>query len=95
LIYIKPLGQAHRTLGAGLSVKDARGDAYAMLFERPIAEADVGKRYYPLRMTSPATGETTLALWTAGAWSPLNSVSQIDAKTGRTIDGFFDRINRT
>jgi len=74
-----------RTSGAGLAVKDAKGDAYAMQFDRPIAESGVEKRYYPLRVTSPAIGETTLELWTTGAWNPLNSVSLIDTRTGRTL----------
>jgi hypothetical protein len=74
-----------RTSGAGLAVKDARGDAYAMQFDRPIAAAGVEKRYYPLRVTTPAVGETTLELWTTGSWNPLNSVSLIDTKTGRTL----------
>jgi autotransporter-associated beta strand protein len=74
-----------RTSGAGLAVKDAKGGTYAMQFDRPIAEAGVETRYYPLRVTSPAVGETTLELWTTGSWSPLNSVSLIDNQTGRTI----------
>jgi hypothetical protein len=74
-----------RTSGAGLAVKDARGGSYAMQFDRPIIEPGVEKRYYPLRVTSPSVGETTLELWTTGAWNPLNSVSLIDTRTGRTI----------
>jgi hypothetical protein len=74
-----------RTSGAGLAVRDAKGGSYAMQFDRPITEAGTEKRYYPLRVTSPAVGETTLELWTTGAWNPFNSVSLIDTKTGRTI----------
>jgi hypothetical protein len=74
-----------RSSGAGLAIKDAGGDAYAMQFDRPIAGAGVEKRYYPLLVTSPAFGETTLELWTTGSWNPLNSVSLIDTKTGRTM----------
>jgi hypothetical protein len=74
-----------RTSGAGLAVKDARGGSYAMQFDRPIIEPGVEKRYYPLLVTSPSVGETTLELWTTGAWNPLNSVSLIDTRTGRTV----------
>ena len=74
-----------RTSGAGLSVKDDKGAAYAIQFDRPIVEPGAEKRYYPLRVTSPAVGETTLELWTSDAWNPLNSVSLIDTKAGRTV----------
>jgi len=74
-----------RSSGAGISVVDEKNDAYAMLFDRPITEAGIEKRYYPLKVTSPAEGPTSLELWTEGAWNPLNSVSLIDRKEGRTL----------
>ena len=42
-------------------------------------------RYYPIHVTSPSKGSTTLELRTEGAWNPLNSVSLIDRKEGKTL----------
>jgi hypothetical protein len=74
-----------RTSGAGISVRDLKDRGYTMQFDAPISESGVERRYYPLRVTSPAKGATTLELWTEGAWNPLNSVSLIDRKEGRTV----------
>ena len=74
-----------RSGGTGIAVKGAKDVHHAMLFDRPISETGVEKRYYPLRITSPAAGQTKLELRTEGDWNPLNSVSLIDSKEGRTI----------
>ena len=74
-----------RNSGAGIAVKDAKSIMYSIQFDAPISEASVEKRYYPLQVTSPSPGQTTMELWTAGAWNPLNSVSLIDSKEGKTI----------
>ena len=74
-----------RTSGAGIGIRDREEKSYAMQFDSPIAEAGVERRYYPIRVTSPAKGATTLELWTSGVWDPKNSVSLIDRKEGRTL----------
>ena len=74
-----------RTSGAGVSVKDSDGTSYAMQFDAPIKEAGSEKRFYNLKVTSPAVGRTTLEIASEGDWSPLNSVSLIDNKEGKTI----------
>ena len=47
--------------------------------------ADVLSDLDPLGVTTPKAGATTLELQPEGAWNPLNSVSLIDRKEGRTI----------
>lgn len=74
-----------RTSGAGISIRDREDRGYAMQFDAPITESGMERRYYPLKVTSPSKGATTLELWTEGAWNPLNSVSLIDHKAGRTM----------
>ena len=74
-----------RNSGAGIAIKDAKSKLYSIQFDAPIAEASVEKRYYPLRVTSPSPGKTTMEMWTSGAWNPLNSVSLIDVKEGKTL----------
>ena len=74
-----------RSSGAGIAVKDAKANFYSIQFDAPIVEASLEKRYYPLKVTSPSPGQTTMELWTSGAWNPLNSVSLIDSKEGKTI----------
>ena len=74
-----------RSSGAGVSIRDGQDMGYAIQFDAPIAETGKEKRYYPIHVTTPAKGATTLELWTEGAWNPLNSVSLIDRKEGRTI----------
>lgn len=74
-----------RSGGTGLAVKGERDVYQAMQYDRPIAEAGVEKRYYTLRVMGPATGQNTLVVRTEGAWNPLNSVSLIDTKAGRTL----------
>ena len=73
-----------RTSGAGLSVKERDGRACAMQFDAPIKEAGSERRYYPLRVTTPAVGQTKIEVSPEGDWNPLNSVSLIDKKDGRT-----------
>ena len=74
-----------RSGGAGIRIMGRDDMGYAMQFDAPIKESGVEKRYYPLKVTSPAKGATTLELWTEGAWNPLNSVSLIDRREGRTV----------
>ena len=74
-----------RTSGAGIAIKDEKNNNYAMQFDRPITAAGSEKRYYPLRLTTPSTGATTLVLRTEGEWNPLNSVSLIDTKEHKTL----------
>lgn len=74
-----------RASGAGVAFMDAKDNFYAIQFDAPIEETGVEKRNYPLKVTSPTTGETTIEIWPSGAWSPLNSVTLIDKKEGKTI----------
>jgi hypothetical protein len=69
----------------GIRIMGRDDMGYAMQFDAPIKESGVEKRYYPLKVTSPAKGATSLELWTEGAWNPLNSVSLMDRKEGRTV----------
>ena len=73
-----------RTSGAGIALMDAKDNTYAIQFDAPIKEPGVERRYHPLRVTSPKVGQTTLELWTDGAWDTQNSVSLIDKKEGKT-----------
>ena len=73
-----------RSSGAGIAVKDESGNAYAIQFDRPILGAGTEKRYYPLRLTTPVPGSTTLTLQTEGVWNPSNSVALLDNKEGKT-----------
>lgn len=74
-----------RSGGAGVSVKGSKDIQHAQLFDRPISETGVERRYYPLKVTSPSKGATTIELKTEGDWNPLNSVTLIDKKEGRTM----------
>ena len=74
-----------RSSGAGIAIKDAEGLAYAIQFDRPILEAGREKRYYPLRLTTPVVGSTTLMLQTEGDWNVANSVALIDTKEHKTL----------
>ena len=74
-----------RSSGAGVSIMDGQGMRYAIQFDAPIEETGKERRYYPVHVTSPTKGATTLELWTEGAWNPLNSVSLIDRKEGKTL----------
>jgi hypothetical protein len=74
-----------RTSGAGLSVMERNGRPCAVQFDAPISEAGKEKRYYPLTVTSPAVGQTLLEISSEGDWNPMNTVSLIDTKEGKTI----------
>jgi hypothetical protein len=74
-----------RSSGAGISIRGKDEVHHALLFDPPIATTGLEKRYYPLKLTSPAKGATTLELWTEGSWNPLNSVTLIDKKEGKTL----------
>lgn len=74
-----------RTSGAGLSVRERDGRPCAVQFDAPIREAGTEKRYYPLTVTSPAVGQTNLEIASEGDWNPMNTVSLIDTKEGKTI----------
>ena len=73
-----------RTSGTDLSVKDRDGKVCAVQFDAPIKEAGIERRYYPLGVTTPAVGQTRLEISTEGEWNPLNSISLIDTKEGKT-----------
>lgn len=74
-----------RTAGTGLAVSMNNGKGYAMQFDRPITESGTEKRYYPLIVTAQVKGSSSLSLQTEGKWNPLNSVSLIDTKEGKTL----------
>jgi cytoskeletal protein CcmA (bactofilin family) len=74
-----------RTSGAGLSVKERDGRPCAVQFDVQIREAGKEQRYYPLTVTSPAVGQTLLEIGSEGDWNPMNTVSLIDTKEGKTI----------
>jgi hypothetical protein len=72
-----------RSAGANVYFLGEESIGYSMHFDAAIKTGE--KRYYPLGVTTPQAGPTTLELQTEGAWNPLNSVSLIDSKEGRTI----------
>jgi hypothetical protein len=61
----------------------------------PIAESGREKRYYPLRVTTPQVGETTIEISTEGRWDAQNSVSLMDTKEGKTMLLQDDRLRYT
>lgn len=73
-----------RSSGAGIAVKDESGTAYAIQFDRPIRDAGKEARYYPLRLTTPTQGATTITLKTEGDWNQANSVALIDQQERKT-----------
>jgi hypothetical protein len=64
-------------------------------FDVPIAESGREKRYYPLRVTTPQVGETTIEVSTEGRWDAQNSVSLMDTKEGKTMLLQGDRLRYT
>jgi hypothetical protein len=84
-----------RTSGAGISVRDKSDKGYAVQFDVPIAESGREKRYYPLRVTTPQVGETTIEISTEGRWDAQNSVSLMDTKEGKTMLLQGDRLRYT
>jgi hypothetical protein len=72
-----------RSSGVSVFFDEEREHDFSMHFDAPLPVGE--KRYYPLTVTSPALGQTTLELSPEGSWNPLNSVSLIDAKEGKTI----------
>lgn len=84
-----------RTSGAGISVRDKSDKGYAVQFDVPIAESGREKRYYPLRVTTPQVGETTIEVSTEGRWDAQNSVSLMDTKEGKTMLLQGDRLRYT
>jgi len=74
-----------RASGAGLSVRDKDDNGYAVQFDASVSEVGVERRYYPLRVTTPLAGPTVLEVSLEGDWNPMNSVSLIDTKVGRTL----------
>lgn len=72
-----------RSAGANVYFLGEESIGYSMHFDAAIKTGE--KRYYPLGVTTPQAGPTTLELQPEGAWNPLNSVSLIDSKEGRTI----------
>jgi hypothetical protein len=72
-----------RTSGASVYFDEQGEDDFTLHFDAPIAVGE--KRYYPLTVTSPAPGHTTLELRSEGTWNPLNSVALIDKREGKTL----------
>ena len=72
-----------RTSGASVFFDEDNEDDFSMHFDAPLTVGE--KRYYPLTVTSPAPGQTTLELRPEGSWNPLNSVSLIDTRESKTI----------
>jgi hypothetical protein len=54
-----------------------------MQFDAPLMNGE--QRYYPLTVTTPAAGETTIEINSEGRWSNMHSVALIDQQLGRTI----------
>jgi hypothetical protein len=71
-----------RSSGASVYFEGDRDDDFCMQFDAVLPAGD--KRYYPITVTSPGPGQTTLELRPEGAWNPLNSVSLIDINEGKT-----------
>jgi hypothetical protein len=74
-----------RSSGADVAFIAAEDRLLEMQFDRPISEAGREKRYYPLRVTGISSGSASLALRAEGNWNPLNSISLIDHKEGKTL----------
>lgn len=74
-----------RSSGAGIGIRGKEELHHALLFDAPLKENGTETRYYPLKVTSPAKGATTLELWTEGTWNAQNSVALIDQQEGKTI----------
>ena len=72
-----------RSAGANVYFLGDGGTGYSMHFDAAIQPGE--KRYYPVGVTTPQVGQTTLELEAEGAWNPLNSVSLIDTKERRTV----------
>jgi hypothetical protein len=54
-----------------------------MQFDAPLTTGE--QRYYPLTVTTPAAGQTTIEINSEGRWSNMHSVALIDQKAGKTI----------
>lgn len=74
-----------RSSGAGIGIRGKSDLHHALLFDAPLKEIGTEKRYYPLKVTSPAKGATSLELWTEGTWNSANSVALIDQQEGKTL----------
>ena len=74
-----------RSGGVGLAIAGSEDRLYAMQYDLPITTVGSEKRYYPLKITSPAKGDMILSLKTEGQWNPMNSVALIDRKEGKTL----------
>jgi autotransporter-associated beta strand protein len=72
-----------RSAGANIYFDGAADDDFSMQFDAPLTTGE--QRYYPLAVTTPAVGETTIEINSEGRWSNMHSVALIDQKLGRTI----------
>jgi hypothetical protein len=72
-----------RSAGANIYFDGAADNDYSMQFDAPLMNGE--QRYYPLTVTTPAAGETTIEINSEGRWSNMHSVALIDQQLGRTI----------
>jgi hypothetical protein len=72
-----------RSSGANVYFIGDENTGYSMHFDAPLQTGE--KRYYPVAVTTPQVGPTTLEIQSEGAWNPLNSVSLIDTREGKTV----------
>jgi Passenger-associated-transport-repeat len=72
-----------RSAGANIYFDGAADDDFSMQFDAPLTTGE--QRYYPLAVTTPALGETTIEINSEGRWSNMHSVALIDQKAGKTI----------
>jgi len=84
-----------RTSGADVSVMDRDGVALAVQFDLPIREAGMERRYYPMQVSTPSVGETTVDISIEGKWNPRNTVCLIDTKERKTYALQYGNLTHT
>jgi hypothetical protein len=72
-----------RSAGANIYFDGAKDEDFSMQFDAPLATGE--QRYYPLTVTTPMAGMTTIEINSEGRWNAAHSVSLIDQKAGKTI----------
>jgi len=71
---------------SGADVKFAgEQDELSVQFDAPIKTPGAEKRYYPMTVSVPKAGATSLDVAIEGTWNSLNTVSLIDSKDNKTI----------
>jgi autotransporter-associated beta strand protein len=72
-----------RSAGANIYLDGAKDEDFSMQFDAPLTTGE--QRYYPLTVTTPMAGMTTIEINSEGRWNAAHSVALIDQKAGKTI----------